>query len=73
MRGDYEHEFFRDDANPERRLCAIVMNMHFSFANNLRKDGASWLVDGENVDSIKYRTREQAIKEACDLLKKSRG
>ncbi|PMD54742.1 uncharacterized protein K444DRAFT_539458 [Hyaloscypha bicolor E] len=72
VRGDYEHEFFQGDANPERRLCANVMNMHFSFANNMRKNGASWLID-EDVEGDKYRSREQAIKEACMLLKRSRG
>jgi GTP-binding protein EngB required for normal cell division len=72
IRGDYEHEFFRDDLNPERRLCAMVMNMHFEFAKNMRKSGARWLVNDEIVGD-RYRTREQAIKEACTLLKKSRG
>jgi GTPase SAR1 family protein len=73
VRGDYEHEFFQGDANPERRLCANVMNMHFSFASNMRKNGASWLIDDGDVEGDKYRSREQAIKEACMLLKRSRG
>jgi hypothetical protein len=73
VRGDYEHEFFQGDANPERRLCANVMNMHFSFASTMRKNGASWLIDDGDVESDKYRSREQAIKEACMLLKRSRG
>jgi hypothetical protein len=49
------------------------MNMHFSFASNMRKNGASWLIDDEDVNGEKYRSREQAIKEACKLLKRSRG
>lgn len=73
VRGDYDHEFFQADSNPERRLCANVMNMHFSFARNMRENGAYWLVENGNADSEKYRTREEAIKEACSLLKKSRG
>jgi GTPase SAR1 family protein len=73
VRGDYEHEFFQGDTNPDRRLCANVMNMHFSFASNMRKNGASWLIDDEDVNGEKYRSREQAIKEACKLLKRSRG
>jgi hypothetical protein len=73
VRGDYDHEFFQDDSNPERRLCANVMNMHFDFAKNIRKNGASWLVEDEDIDSDKHRTREEAIKEACTLLKRSRG
>jgi hypothetical protein len=48
------------------------MNMHFEFAKNMRKSGARWIVDDEVIGD-RYRTREQAIKEACTLLKKSRG
>jgi hypothetical protein len=73
VRGDYDHEFFRDDSNPERRLCANVMNMHFNFAKNMRRNEASWLVEDENIDDDRYRTREEAIKDACILLEKSRG
>jgi GTPase SAR1 family protein len=82
VRGDYDHEFFRIDSSPERRLCANIMNMHFDFATNMRENGAYWLVkddeDGEDdedeyVDDVGYRSREEAIKEACVLLKKSRG
>jgi hypothetical protein len=73
VRGDYDHEFFQDDSNPERRLCASVMNMHFNFAQNIRENGAAWLVGDENSRSDRYRTREVAIKEACTLLKRSRG
>lgn len=73
VKGDYDHEFFQGDANPERRLCANVMNMHFDFASNIRKNGASWLIDDESVDEEKYRSRNEAIKEACMLLKRSRG
>ncbi|KAH6721518.1 P-loop containing nucleoside triphosphate hydrolase protein [Leptodontidium sp. MPI-SDFR-AT-0119] len=73
VKGDYDYEFFQGDANPERRLCANVMNMHFDFASNIRKDGASWLIDDENMLSEKYRSRNDAIKEACILLKRSRG
>ncbi|KAH8679503.1 P-loop containing nucleoside triphosphate hydrolase protein [Tricladium varicosporioides] len=73
VKGDYDHEFFQSDANPERRLCANVMNMHFDFARNIRKNGASWLIDDKNVFDVKYRSRNEAIKEACILLKRSRG
>ncbi len=73
VKGDYDHEFFQGDANPERRLCANVMNMHFGFASNIRKNGASWVVGDENVFFEKYRSRHKAIKEACILLKRSRG
>ncbi|KAE9380155.1 hypothetical protein N431DRAFT_498044 [Stipitochalara longipes BDJ] len=73
VRGDYDHDFFQTDVDPGRRLCANVMNMHFSFASNIRKDGASWLINDENVNGDKYRSREEAIKEACKLLKRSRG
>ena len=73
VKGDYDHEFFQDDVNPERRLCANVMNMHFDFASNIRKNGASWLIDDEDLSGEKYRSRNEAIKEACMLLKRSRG
>jgi hypothetical protein len=73
VKGDYDHEFFQDDANPERRLCANVMNMHFDFASTIRKNGATWLIEDKNVSDEKYRSRNEAIKEACMLLKRSRG
>ncbi|KAN0119549.1 P-loop containing nucleoside triphosphate hydrolase protein [Hyaloscypha variabilis] len=73
VRGDYDHEFFQADTNPGRRLCANVMNMHFSFASNLRKNGASWIIDVEDYTGEKRRSRDEAIKEACKLLKRSRG
>jgi len=67
VRGDYDHEFFHVDESPERRLCATVMN----FANDLRSNGAAWDVD--RLGSERYRSRDDAIKEACMLLRKSRG
>ncbi|KAL2062905.1 hypothetical protein VTL71DRAFT_5977 [Oculimacula yallundae] len=73
IKGDYDHVFFQDDSNPERRLCANVMNMHFEFANNIRKKGSSWLMGEEDIFSATYRSRSEAIKEACLLLKRSRG
>jgi GTP-binding protein EngB required for normal cell division len=114
VRGDYDDVFFRVDDNPERRLCANLMNLHFKFARNLRKRGAYWIIEDEktqksdsasiNGESIDYsgseesnqeesddeandddeseddaidesrlRTREEAIKEASKLLKRSRG
>lgn len=73
VRGDYDHEFFQVDVDPERRLCANVMNMHFEFASKIRKDGASWLVGVEDVNDDRHRSREEAIREACKLLKRSRG
>jgi hypothetical protein len=73
VRGDYDHPFFQEDSNSERRLCANVMNMHFDFAKRMRKDGASWLVEVGDEKNEKYRTRVTAIKEACILLKRSRG
>ena len=73
VKGDYDHEFFQDDASPERRLCANVMNMHFDFASNMRKNGATWLIDDEDLGNEKYQSRNEAIKEACMLLKRSRG
>ncbi|RFU31327.1 hypothetical protein B7463_g5009, partial [Scytalidium lignicola] len=74
VRGDYDHKFFRDDANPERRLCANIMNMHVDFAENIRKEGATWIIqDEDETDDKKFRTREEAIREACVLLRRSRG
>lgn len=74
VRGDYDHDFFRNDSNPERRLCANVMNLHFEFATTIRNQGAMWRVEDENVrGDERFRTREEAIKDACRLLKKSRG
>lgn len=73
VRGDYDHQFFQTNAGPERRLCANVMNMHFDFAREMRSDGASWLVDDETAHDENHKTREEAIEEACILLKRSRG
>jgi GTPase SAR1 family protein len=73
VRGDYENEFFQADSNPKRRLCATVMNMHFAFAKTMQKNGATWLIEVDHTDDDNYRTREKAIKEACILLKRSRG
>jgi GTPase SAR1 family protein len=72
VRGDYEHAFFQDDKNCEKRLCATIMNMHFAFAEELRTDGARWKITDEAVDE-NCRTRKEAIEEACMLLKTSRG
>jgi len=73
VKGDYDQEFFRGDLNPERRLCATVMNMHFEFAKNIRKEGSSWVTGDENIFHARYRSRDEAIKETCLLLKRSRG
>jgi Dynamin family/Dynamin central region len=75
VRGDYDDGFFQVDTNPQRRLCAHIMNMHFSFAEKMRKQGASWTIQDEDIenDSPFVRTREQAVNAACTLLKRSRG
>ncbi|KAH8814894.1 P-loop containing nucleoside triphosphate hydrolase protein [Xylogone sp. PMI_703] len=82
VRGDYDHKFFRDDEDPERRLCANIMNMHIDFAEKIRKEGATWIIKDEDDDTSheydekyneKLRTREEAIIEACALLRRSRG
>ena len=74
IRGDYDHSFFQDDTESEKRLCAVLMNMHFSFAEGLRTDGAKWIVtDSKDNSNEKSRTREEAVKDACELLKRSRG
>ena len=114
VRGDYNHVFFRVDDNPERRLCANLMNMHFKFARTLRKRGSYWIIEDEKtqksgsardnedysdysrskdivqkesddeendygesedeaIDQSRLRTRQEAIKEASKLLKRSRG
>jgi GTP-binding protein EngB required for normal cell division len=81
--GHYDHEFFREDLDESRRLCANLMNKHFEFAKTLRKKGASWKISdkagdddddtGDESDDEAFRTREEAIKEACKVLKYSRG
>ncbi|KFX88815.1 hypothetical protein O988_08880 [Pseudogymnoascus sp. VKM F-3808] len=76
VRGDYDNEFFQTDDLSEKRLCANVMNKHFEFAENLRKSGSQWTIVEKKVDSIfnkQNRTREEAIVDACRLLKRSRG
>lgn len=77
VRGDYDHDFFRSDQNAERRLCADLMNKHFEFANNLQKSGSSWNIVGPEISNEsndpRCKTRKEAIKDACKLLKRSRG
>lgn len=76
VRGHYEDGFFQVDTNPERRLWANVMNKHLEFADEIRKYGKTWTIVDEGwlgVGFGKYRTRQEAIQEACKLLKNSRG
>lgn len=81
VRGNYEHDFFQG-SQPERRLCAEIMNKHFEFAQGMRSGGATWKIVDENSKEVSAqrklaecstRTRDQAIEEACALLKRSRG
>lgn len=72
IRGNYEHEFFQG-SEVERRLCATIMNKHFQFATQMQKHGATWNMF-EGIGKVSpSRTRPEAIKEACKLLKRSRG
>lgn len=48
IRGHYDHDFFRNDTDGAKRLCANLMNKHFKFAKALRKKGASWKIVGED-------------------------
>ena len=49
VRGHYEDRFFQVDADPQRRLCACIINQHFEFADNMRKNGSYWTIqDGED-------------------------
>ena len=90
VRGDYDNDFFRSDELPPgqvfqsdelsvKRLCANLMNKHFEFAENLRKQGCQWIIKEEAVGSGAFqfesrnRTRRQAIAAACILLKSGRG
>lgn len=78
VRGHYEDGFFQVDTDPERRLWANIMNKHFHFADNMRKDGANWIIQDEPSWKLgkvnkKLRTRQEAIQEACTILKNSRG
>ena len=73
IRGDYEHPFFQDDTNCNKRLCANLMNMHFAFAENLRTNGSRWKITDKWSADGRSRTREEAINEAQKLLKRSRG
>jgi GTPase SAR1 family protein len=73
IRGDYEHPFFQDDTNCNKRLCANLMNMHFAFAENLRTNGSLWTISDQWTANGRSRTREEAVNEAQKLLKRSRG
>lgn len=73
VRGDYDHDFFRLDENPDRRLCANIMNMHIDFAENIQREGATWIIQDTKTDEERSRTRAEAIEDACKLLRRSRG
>ena len=75
IKGDYDRPFFQEANDHERRcLCAIVTNLHFNFAEELKVHGARWkIVDGPHQNSERYRTRKYAIDEACKLVKRYRG
>jgi GTPase SAR1 family protein len=49
VRGNCEDEFFLVDTDSERRLCANVMNKHFDFANDMRENGANWIIQDEGT------------------------
>jgi hypothetical protein len=72
VRGNYEHEFFQG-GGAERRLCATIMNKNFEFATRMQKYGATWNIVEEKGKDGSGKTRDEAIKEACKLLKRSRG
>lgn len=74
-----EKRLFQGDELSEKRLCAILMDKHFGFADNLLKKGCQWTIEERALDTVgftfstKRRTREEAIADACRLLKRSRG
>ncbi|OBT50117.1 hypothetical protein VE04_09543 [Pseudogymnoascus sp. 24MN13] len=74
-----EKRLFQSDELSEKRLCAILMDKHFGFADNLLKKGCQWTIGERSFDAVgftfdtKRRTREEAIADACRLLKRSRG
>lgn len=85
VRGDYDHEFFRNDPDGEKRLCANVMKQHSEFANKLRAEGAKWNIvdeEGGGVDERaqeglptqrRNRTRKDAVQEVIEMLKDNCG
>lgn len=73
VRGDYEDPFFQVDSNPDRRLCATIMNQHFKFAEDMRSNGAYWTIQDRKIHGLRVQTRQEAIEAACTLLKRSRG
>ncbi|KFZ04293.1 hypothetical protein V502_10260 [Pseudogymnoascus sp. VKM F-4520 (FW-2644)] len=74
VRGDYDSDFFQSDELSEKRLCANLMNKHFEFAEKLRKSGSQWIiVEKKSNADARIRTRQEAITDACRLLKRSRG
>ena len=79
INGQYSDPFFQDQLATQRRLCAVIANLHDNFRTNLHAKGARWIVsDGERGKSSKngrsrYRTREEAIDKVQELLRISRG
>jgi GTPase SAR1 family protein len=73
IRGNYEHPFFHEGLEPERRLCANLMNKHFQFSHDLQNYGSLWNIVTVKDGNDRSRTRKNAIEEACVLLKRNRG
>jgi hypothetical protein len=74
--GHYNHDFFKNDVDDEKRLYTNLMKKHREFAETLCREGALWKIfdgndKGSNNENLK--TRDWAIGKAYEALKRKRG
>ncbi|KAH8678563.1 P-loop containing nucleoside triphosphate hydrolase protein [Tricladium varicosporioides] len=72
-KGDYEHKFFADQSQFDRRLAAMIANRGMDFEEQIRTEGAQWKIVEGRSKRKSHRTRAEAVEDVLELLKKSRG
>lgn len=73
IKGDFEHDFFKNQSQYERRLSSMIANMGMGFKEVIRLKGAQWDIVESPSKMDRKRTRAKAIEEVGKLVKKSRG
>ena len=75
VQGIYVKKFFRDEARPNARLCAAVLNAHEKFAEDVDANGRGWKeVDDDLEDPDEgLLSHDYLIEMTVDLLNANRG
>ena len=73
----YFHDFFQNDKDSEKFLWANLMNLHVEFPNKFYQNRAPWDEKTTNYIGVgccdSYKTKNQAITEAYEDIKRTRG